>query len=210
MFNMSDIEIIEGIQRNDEHICENFYRSCHRYYMEKRSGVLSFKSNVVELQDLFQDSFLILWTEIQSKKIHIRDNYPCRFDMEGHSRRMSANLHTYLMSIAKYKNFEILRETELFGDDEPSTNETDFEEEPPEISAEGIVALMVNSLPQRCKEILTLFYYEQKTLDEILAIREENTSKDGLKSGKSKCMTQLKSKILVEFNKYHLKPYQHG
>jgi DNA-directed RNA polymerase specialized sigma24 family protein len=113
------------------------------------------------------------------------------------------------MAIAKYKNFEILRETEIYSNCEPSENETDFEEEPPELSAENIVAVMVNSLPQQCKEILTLFYYDGKSLDEILDIRTGNANKNSLKSSKTKCMTQLKTKVLDELDKYNLKPYKH-
>lgn len=203
MTNLSDLEVISGFQNSDSNVESIFYKDCYRYFREKFIKVLPYSSDFAGLDDLFQDSFLLLWDEIQTKKIHIRDNHLCRFDKNGVSKRMTASLQTYLMSIVKYKNFEMVRESELYV--ENYEGEATFEEEPPELCVDDVVSLTVNSLPQRCKEILTLFYYERKSLDEILLIRRENTSKDGLKSGKSKCLAKLKEKILVELNKYHLK-----
>ena len=65
----------------------------------------------------------------------------------------------------------------------------------------------VANLPARCKEILTLFYFKKKSLDEILQIRQENTSKDGLKSAKSKCMRQLEERIIETFKEYNEATY---
>lgn len=121
---------------------------------------------------------------------------------------MSASLKTYLLSIAKYKNYELIREEDVYVPEQ--TNVADREDErPEEFTSEWIVEMCVNALPPRCKEILTLFYYENKSLDEILEIRHENQSKDGLKSGKSKCMKSLKERISAEFERRNLKPYCH-
>jgi DNA-directed RNA polymerase specialized sigma24 family protein len=207
---LSDIEVVRGFQNEDANIESDFYKSCYRYFHETYPGVLSFKSDIVELEDLFQDSFLILWDEIRTRKIHVRDNLLCRFDTSGESRRMTASLKTYLMSIAKYKNFEVLREADIYVDEKALTQDIAFEEEAPGRSIEDIVSLMVNAMPLRCKEILTLFYYEEKTLDEILSIRKENVSKDGLKSSKSKCLTKLKEQIATELSKYQLNNYTYG
>ena len=54
------------------------------------------------------------------------------------------------------------------------------------------------------KEILTLFYFKKKSLDEILAIRQENSTKDGLKTAKSKCMRQLEGRIIETFKEYNI------
>ena len=71
---------------------------------------------------------------------------------------------------------------------------------------EQIVANCVFDLPPRCKEILTMFYYDGMSLDEIIQARgEKNTSKNGLKTGKYKCMETLKSKVKDMYNKYNLR-----
>lgn len=203
---LSDKEVIEGLQQCDRSVERSFYLSCQRYFNAIHSRVLDTRSGAQEAQDIFHDSFSMLWREIQIRRIYIRDNYAWRTDRSGNDRIMSASLKTYLMAIAKYRNYELLREEEIYvsGD----TNLPDKpEEEADENTSEWIVGQCVNMLPPRCKDILTLFYYEGKSLDEILSIRNENQSKDGLKTGKSKCIKSLKEKILSQFKLYNLKPY---
>jgi len=207
-YDLTDKEVIEGLQEKNPVVEKTFYLSCQRYFKERRAGVFEFKGGVLDDEDLFQDSFLKLWQEIQARRIYIRDNYAWRTDRTGNNRKMSASLKTYLMAIAKYKNYELLREKEIYGS-ELNPTAVRMDEEPDENISEWIVGQCVNELPQRCKKILTLFYYEGKTLDEILEIRQENQSKDGLKTGKSKCMKTLKEKITAKFKDYNLKPYCH-
>lgn len=203
---LSDTEVIEGLQHNDRSVERSFYLSCQRYFKDRRSGVFDQSEGAQEEQDLFQDSFLSLWQEIQARRIYVRDNYAWRTDRSGNDRRMSASLKTYLMAIAKYKNYEMLREEDLYVSEQSNISDKPMEEAD-EDTSQWIVEQCVNMLPPRCKEILTLFYYEGKSLDEILAIRNENQSKDGLKTGKSKCMKTLKEKITSQFKLYNLKPY---
>ena len=205
---LSDKEVIEGLQQNDVTVERSFYLSCQRYFKDRRAGVFDLKGGVRNEEDLFQDSFLKLWQEIQARHIYVRDNYAWRFDKSGQGRKMTASLKTYLMAIAKYRNLEIIREEVIYGSmdsDLPDTPDV-ADDETVETLREWIVQQCVNNLPPRCKEILTLFYFDGKTLDEILAIRKENQSKDGLKTGKSKCLKTLTDKITVEFERHHLKP----
>ena len=67
-----------------------------------------------------------------------------------------------------------------------------------------MVADAVLGMSDRCRQILTLFYYEQRSLDEILAIRPENTSKVGLKTSKYKCMQRLRDVVKQRFSRLHL------
>ena len=204
----SDAEVIEGLQNYNRDVERNFFRSCKAYFEERYNGVMVLSKGTRDEEDLFQDSFLKLWQEIQSRRIYIRDNYAWRTDKTGTNRRMSASLKTYLMAIAKYKNYEMIREDEIYVPEQSDAADR-LEEEPEEYTAEWIVEQCVNDLPPRCKDILTLFYYEGKSLDEILSIRNENQSKDGLKTGKSKCMKTLKTRIVEQFNRFNLKPYSH-
>ncbi len=205
---LSDAEVIEGLQHNDRSVERSFYLSCRMYFQNRRSGVFDVKVGAQDEQDLFQDSFLKLWQEIQARHIYVKDNYAWRFDKSGKGRKMTASLKTYLMAIAKYRNLEIIREEVIYGkldSNQPDIPEVADEEEEVKLR-DWIVQQCVNNLPLRCKEILTLFYYDGKTLDEILEIRKENHSKDGLKTGKSKCMKTLTVNITKEFERHHLKP----
>ena len=201
---LTDVEVVQKLQEKNEVVESFFYKSCHKYFMNKYSGVFKFSSGMQEPMDLFHDSYIILWTEIESKKINTFNNYLCRVDKNGENKRMSANLKTYLMSIAKYKNDEQMRENVLYVKDFPY-DKIDVSNEDSGLTANMIVKDSVNNLPSGCQEILTLFYYEGKTLDEILEMRKLNVSKDGLKTSKSKCLKKLKFLILKRFEKNNIR-----
>lgn len=196
----ADIEVVVGIQCNDKNVEHAFYTGCKRYFNERKGGVFNFRGGAHEEQDLFHDAFLKLWQEIQTRQIYVSDNALWRIDRKGNRRCMSASLKTYLLAIAKYKNYELIREDDIYVSCEAFTCDQ-ADNQPEDYTFEWIVDMCVNALPKRCKEILTLFYYENKSLDEILSIRNENQSKDGLKTGKSKCMKSLKDKITAEYER---------
>lgn len=204
---LTDIEIVEGLQNRDVTVERKFYLSCQRYFNECRGGVLDFRGGAQAPEDLFQDSFIRIWQEIEARRIFVRDNYTWRTDRNGNNRKLSASLKTYFMAIAKYRNYEMIREEdiyapeEFYGADMPDVV-------PGDELPDWIVEQCVNDLPPGCKEILTLFYYDGKSLDEILEIRNENQSKNGLKTGKSKCLKNLKDRISEQFERFHLKPYR--
>lgn len=203
-FDFSDIDVVYAIQNKDRLICKHFYMDCRSYFLAKHKSVFTLKNRELEILDLFQDSFCLLYCEINSKRIDIRNNQIVRKIRTGEYKSMTASLKTYLLSIAKYKNLELTHNIDVLSMNEaiiPSL--IDDNEDNAEIY--DIVNYCVNFLlPDRCKHILTLFYYERKTLDEILKIRKENNSKDGLKTSKSKCMSKLKSKILGELKQNNI------
>lgn len=175
--------------------------------MESYSAVF-FKQDIKE--DIFQQSFIKLWTEIDTGKIFADDYHGVsRIDRNGNARRLTCSLTTFLIDIAKNDYRDWLRSDHL-------TLEEDFEsfahmneiatsvvfDESDDSLLEQIVSQCMLELPNRCKEILTLFYYQGLSLDEILAIRKENISKDGLKTGKYKCMELLKSKAKQMYSSY--------
>ncbi len=192
---LSDPDIIAGIIAGDQSVERRFYFDCQRYFMEKREAVFEFSSASRQPLDLFQESFMKLWTEIQSRHIFVSGGKVFRISRDGNPRPMKATLHTYLMAVARYKNLELLREDDIFspatGQDEP----LDMAPEDYEMTIDGIALMEVSAMSRRCREILTMFYVEGKSLDEILEARPENKSKNGLKSSKAKCMAALKERI---------------
>lgn len=64
-----------------------------------------------------------------------------------------------------------------------------------------IIDECILSMSPNCIEIITLFYYQKKSLDDIMMIRgEQNSSKDGLKTAKNKCMVTLRKRVDERLN----------
>lgn len=205
-----DYEIVREIQSRNEHITESFYNDCKKYFMSSYRAV--FKREDIK-DDIFQQSFVKLWTEIESKKIFLSEEGKIyRRDKRGKIRVLICSLKTFLIDIAKNDYREWLRNDRLCLQDEfesfahmVEVRSAVLPEETPDNLREQIVANCVLDLPPRCKEILTMFYYRNMSLDEIITARgEKNVSKNGLKSGKYKCMESLKSKVKEMYNLYNL------
>lgn len=207
----SDVEFVAEIQKRNDRVTETFYHECKKYFMSSYKAVFS-REDMKE--DIFQQSFVKLWTEIETRKIFLgEDNGIYRYDRYGKIRILVCNLKTFLIDIAKNEYRDWLRNDRL-------TLQDDFESfahmvevqlavrpnESSDLLKEQIVANCVSELPPRCKDILTMFYYKEMTLDEIILARgEKNVSKNGLKTGKYKCMETLKTKVKDMYEKYNLR-----
>lgn len=198
---LTDQDIIAGIIARDQSVERRFYFDCQRYFMEKHKAVFEFSSASRQPLDLFQESFLKLWTEIQSQHIFVSGGKVFRISRNGIPKPMKATLHTYLMAVARYKNLELLREDDIFATATDQTEPLDIDSDDHEMTIDGIALMEVSAMSRRCREILTMFYVEGKSLDEILEARPENKSKNGLKSSKTKCMATLKERISTRLNK---------
>ena len=206
----SDAEVVKGLQDRDKKAEEWFYRVAKRYFDDHFNEVFFDKD---KRQEIFQSAFLKLWMEMANGRIAIVDEKVCRQQQNGEYRPMTCSLTTFLMAFARTEHRELVRSTkessfgELFEDAqhaEAPVTVFDSDEDADE-QKNRIVDECISSLPPRCAEILTLFYYKGRSLDEILEERaDKNTSKNGLKTAKNKCMNTLRERITVQFAKYHL------
>ena len=72
--------------------------------------------------------------------------------------------------------------------------ELETEEDDDNDSQMRVIKDAFKKLGQQCQNVLRLFYYEEKKLDEIQSILNY-TNKDVLKAQKSRCLKQLKELI---------------
>lgn len=203
-----DKEVVAGLQHHDRHMEEWFYKKAKQYFDEKFNQVFFDKDRK---QEIFQASFLKLWMEIDNRRICVMDEALSRQQRDGIYKPMTCSLTTFLMAFAKNEYRELLRSTKEepvaeFYDDlqnqEPVQAVFETEESMKE-QQRRIIDECIQQMSPNCIEILTLFYYQKKSLDEILEMRkEQNVSKNGLKTAKNKCMTTLRLRVASEMNRY--------
>lgn len=206
----TDTQMVEAVAQHNVQMMERFYRDCKAYFCS-HAGAFFVADDQVD--DLFQEAMVHLWREIETCRIQVIDGTVCRWT-DGEARPMTSSLLTFLLAIAKRKHWEMLRkdsrleltddaavldalDRSRFAADETAAREASEERE-------QVVADAVLGMSDRCRQILTLFYYEQRSLDEILALRPENTSKVGLKTSKYKCMQRLRDIVRHRFLQLHL------
>lgn len=199
--------MVMAVQRHDNVALERCYLDCKGYFTS-HAGALFVSDSQTE--DIFQESMIHLWREIETRRIELQDGLICRWN-DGGLQPMNCSLRTFLLAIAKRKHWELLRKQSqlLLTDDVALLDHERYGQSPMEDAdekemCERIVADAVLGMSERCRQILTLFYYEHRSLDEILAMRPENTSKVGLKTSKYKCMQRLRDTVRTQFQRLHL------
>jgi RNA polymerase sigma factor (sigma-70 family) len=206
----SDVEVIAGLQSRDRKAEEWFYKTAKRYFDDHFNEVFFDKD---KKQEIFQAAFLKLWMEIDNRRICIHEQQVCRRQLNGEQKPMTCSLTTFLMAFARTEYRELVRSTkedcydQLFEDAaHADVQQNSFDKaEDIEEQKNRIVDECISQLTPRCAEILTLFYYKEMSLDEILEQRaDKNTSKNGLKTAKNKCMNTLREQVVSEFGKYQL------
>lgn len=204
----TDIQVVEAYQTSENKIQQFWYDKCRSQFGKGTSNYGGLSD--YDRDDLFQNAFIILWEKIVSRQIYTqaglvrvisRNGDNVLPDLMGYFMRIVKNKYLEMFHSGKYEipvNEAVISSGDNFFD-------TLYWDEDPEVEKDRIVSQCLLSLPKSCLEILTKFYYENKSLDDILAERSENTSYDGLKSRKSKCMTNLKKRISESFAKAGLR-----
>ena len=200
----TDIQIVEAYQTGDKKIQQFWYDKCRSQFGKGTSNYGGLTD--YDRDDLFQDSFIILWEKMESHQIYTLDAMVHVTTKKGDS--IIPDMLGYFMRIVKNKYLEMFHSgkyvipiNESITSSQDDSFEDPYWDEDPEVEKDRIVSQCLLSLPKSCLEILTKFYYEKKSLEQILEERPENNSYDGLKSRKSKCMTNLKKRITESFAK---------
>ena len=184
------------------------YSYCRDYYKRKQRGVFYAPDHVVD--EILVDSFEILWCKIEYRSIYVEDNV-----LKGkNGLPLSGSLLTYFMSIAKLKYLEWVHEHPSYVDPDTEAGkeirERGFDEgeymdllyDDSENVQLAIIADIIKHMSQRCYEILTKYYYEEKDLDKILSEIPSIKSKNALKTKKHKCMENLRVSARETYNRY--------
>lgn len=206
----SDREVVYGLQSRDRNLEQWFYETARRYFNDCFNEIFFDKDRK---QEIFQSAFLKMWMEIENRTIRLVDEVVCRKQKNGLIQPMTCSLLTFLMSFAKNEYRELMRSckeetfAELYETAPVGWEENCVTEDSDDLEEwkNRIVDECMQKVSPNCLEILTLFYYEGKSLDEILLSRHErNSSKNGLKTAKNKCMNTLRDSITMEFQKHNL------
>lgn len=190
--------LVNGMAYNDKQKQYELYAYCADYFWENYRGVFFADEDIAA--EILQNSFIVLWENIEKKKIYVQDNIVMGID----DKPLKGSILTYFMGIARNKYMEWGREHPVYAD--PNTElghklkEEDFDHneytdlfyDSGENMMLDIIADIISQMPSRCNEILTKFYYEEKKLEVILSEIPSIESKNALKTMKYKCMENLR------------------
>ena len=175
---MTDKAVIEALKQGDANTLKTIYST-------NRLAFINFAKKYPVSEDTIIDVY-------QDAIIALRDNA-----INGKLDSLKSELKTYLFSIGKYMIYDKLKQSKklhvvetVYTKDESLIEipTYDLTREQQQLQA------AFKTLGQRCKEVLTLFYYRGFNLEEIM-VELNYTNKDVVKSQKSRCIKSLKSLI---------------
>ncbi|MCM1502069.1 MAG: sigma-70 family RNA polymerase sigma factor [Bacteroidales bacterium] len=177
----TDKEFIKEFRTKDE-------AAISRMYMQFRQAFFSYfgshyRKSELEIDDVYQDSFTVLWQNVNSGKI-TEDNLKC-------------SLTTYLIAVGRYTMMARQRRyKEIVNDEMITMYYTGKMDDADEVMAKeeryAFIRRTVMQMQEPCASILDKFYWEDKTGEEIATdMSYKNT--DVVKAQKYKCMQKLKA-----------------
>lgn len=173
--------LLNGLKRGDE-------KALKKIYLDFKSDFFHFakKHQLTndEVLDIYQDAILAL-----------RENA-----VLGKIKQTNSSLKTYFFSIGKYMIYDALRRKKkmyLTNDFDEQTTESQFDflfQKELSLNQKKLQKAF-HSLGDRCKEILTLFYFYNYSLEDIKE-QLNYSARDVVKSQKHRCLKTLKGKML--------------
>lgn len=189
----SDVYFVEAVYKRDHAVERALYDYC-KHYFDNHYKAVFFKGDK-DKPEIFQEAFITLWEKIEKRKIYVEEGV-----LKGKGGMpLSGKLTTYLMGIAWRKNLEFARENrhtrsieELLRDEKIVEMKNASQYDSCDEDMLEVIADCISHMPERCNQILTMFYYEENTLDDILIKLPTFESKNALKTAKYKCMENLR------------------
>ena len=183
---MSDCEYIEAFRSGNQRIITTFYKVYRQEFLRNISTYYHIHNDEL-LSDVFQETVLRLWKNIQSGKLT--------------EKTLTTPLAGYLYSIGKLVTLEFCRKEGI----NTHRNVDEFDTIIKTIDADSwfgkvsdqeiAIREMVYAMKEPCAPLLLMFYWDELSWDAIakqLHYKDANSAK----AQKYKCMQKLKSRFL--------------
>lgn len=200
LLQLSDQDLLVKIKEDSE-VLGVVYKKCKSNSIRFMQKMTSGSMNDYELDDVFHDAIIILYEKIL-----------------GGSFELTCALQTYLNSVCRFQLLNKIGKSKLSTDFEENADHDDNDENPMSYKSTITDALdeiedskeaqftaieraleAIKTAGGHCYELLTLFWYHKKSMNELTAIFGYNNA-DTTKSQKAKCQKRLEK---IAYNELH-------
>ncbi len=174
----SQLQLVEAIKTNDQLVLKKLYQD---NYKKVEIYILQNSGSMPHAKDIYQEAFLAMYQNIKAGKF---------------SPTNETALQGYLYLIAKNKWTDFLRSSKFKKTSSLADNhQTSDESLDPELNYESDEKLETTmrafgALGPDCKELLTQFYYQKKSLRDIAS--ELNLGEASTRNKKYRCIQKLR------------------
>ena len=179
----SDKRLIERIRSNDRQVLGELFVQNERMIA---SYVRTHGGSAADAEDILQETIIVLWQKVNSG-----------------SFQLTARVSTYLMAVARNKWMAEVRKRKRFVDGENSAEPLDEAASLLDslIAEEDVqrLRLALQDLGSPCRQLLMLFYFEERSMADIAAIMGFK-GPDVVKSKKYQCKKALEAQLKKAFS----------
>lgn len=173
-----DRAVIERIRRNDRRVLGELFVDYEKLIV---NHIRANGGNLDDAQDILQETIIVLWQNVISGKFEL-----------------TSKISTYLVAVAKNKWLVELRRRKRLVDDNPVQQMTDGN---PSLLEQMVddehlerVRQALDQIQPICKQILLLFYFEERSMEEIAKMMNFSNM-NVAKSKKYQCKKALQEVI---------------
>jgi RNA polymerase sigma factor (sigma-70 family) len=179
---LNDEQLVLAIKGGDRQALLQLYKDNQ---MAVRNYILKNNGTEADAEDILQDATIAVWEKIQSDTL-----------------QLSAKLSTFIFAISK--NLWLKRLNKLSKQapmtDIHTENLTEVSDNlnPQDVK---IIAQLMAQLGEKCRSILSMFYFENRDMTDIAQTLDYNNA-DTVKAKKHQCFKQLQHLFLSKYNKH--------
>ena len=177
-------QLVTAFKNNDQKVMQEVYQNI---FPKFRSHVFKNNGDEAQAKDVFQEAFIACWRNVKNDKL-----------------KENSNLEAYLFTIAKNKWTDYLRSAHFkktVSDNGVIAMSPESEDPSDENEEESKLNALHGAMKQlgiSCKKILTQFYFERKSMDEIA--KDLQLGSASVRNKKYRCMEKLKALALETKN----------
>ena len=176
---MKDSEILERIEKGDEKALDYLYK---KYYRMMTKLVITNSGTEDEAKDIYQDALIVFWQKVMSGNLVL-----------------TSKISTYIYSIClNLWRKELDRKSRLSNEEKDGVVDEDMHRE----EKSRIIRNCINELGETCKKILTYFYFDGMSMNNI-ALNLGFANTDTAKTKKYKCKKRLDELVKAKYSHLH-------
>ena len=172
----AQLHLVEAVKNNDELVLKQLYQEC---YGKIEVHILKNNGTRPQAKDTYQEAFIATWQNVKSGKF-VPTNETA---LQGYLYRIAKNKWTDYLRSSQFKKTSAMREGYEIPDefDESNTDNTQHLHTAMEA---------FQKLGDECKQLLTHFYFEKKSLREIAMAFEIGEA--SARNKKYRCINKLR------------------
>jgi len=177
-------ELVSKIKANNQLVLKELYQS---NYKKIERYILQNSGSMPQAKDTYQEAFITVWQNIREEKFTPHNETA----LQGYLYQIAKNKWTDELRSSRFKKTSSIESFHHFSENGEENTQSHFEEKEQKIA---LAEQAFQQMGAECKELLSKFYFEKKSLRDIAAFF--NIGEASARNKKYRCIQQLKELVV--------------